>query len=918
MDEYQTAIQNPKYFFENTELRASTAQIDQHGLPQAWSGGFVLTFRLNGPGQSWAIRCFKKIAENQQQRYAAISEFLNHHPQSIFTTVEYLGKGILVNGTWYPIIKMPWLNGISLNKFVEQNIDSNLLAIVSLAEKFRNLVSTMEKLGVAHGDLQHGNILVENGQLVLVDYDGLYVPALAGLASDERGHVNYQHPLRNAEFGPEIDRFSAIAIYLALKAMTPALWHKYSAGGENILFDQDDFRAPRTAPLFDELELLPDLKPFIQRFRKICESSLAKVPRLADFLTGDVPVTVSEPIKLTTRRSQYTVLEATNRDELLTHVGEVVTVVGRIIDHSLKTTRNHDPYVFLDFGNWRHGSFRLVLWSDTLALFETSQRNTASYNYRWVSVSGLLVKYSNGERTHPQIVIDTLSQIEILGGETEANERLAANVITQSESTPSSDNLIEAEKQLALQRTAQPEDNQVQTGQRPVPVATNLELQVSRLYDPRSSPSAPAAARPPPTQLATTQPPKSPVCIVAPTGPANFRTISEAIKKSTAGTIIRVRPGLYHETLLLNKKIEIIGDGNRDDIIVESSEDATVRMATLYAAVSGLTLRLNVGNSGSNFFGIDIGIGQLILENCDITSDSNACVGIGNKGTAPTIRNCKIHDGKTSGILIYETGGGVIDNCDIFANTNVGIDIRSGANPTVQRCQIHDGKSAGIFAHDNGLGQITDCDIIANIGYGIAISTNGNPSISRCRVGEGKLAGISIYDNGMGQIEDCHIIANAGHGIVIKTGGSSTIRRCKIHDGKAGGIFVFDNGSGQIEDCDVASNTLAGIAIKSHGNPTFQHCKIHNGSAGGVLVFDNGGGRIEDCDIVSNSGYGIEIKTGGNPIVRDCRINNNTYQAIRASNKALGTVEHCNMTGNKIGPIHIDATSTVTQRNNVT
>lgn len=429
MDEYHLAIQNPQVVFSDPELRVTTVEKDPlFGLPKVSSGGFALTYRLNANGKAWAVRCFHKDIPNRQQRYGAISQFIANNSAPFFIPAEYLPIGILVNGSRYPITKMSWVSGETLYKFIERNLNKNLSAIKDLLQQFRDLILSLERLGVAHGDLQHGNILVANGKLVLVDYDGMYVPTLKGLYAEERGHVNYQHPQRNAEFDENIDRFSAIVIYLALKAITPAIWQRYSTGGENLLFSQDDFRTPDKSKLLAELEQSSELRPLIQRFRLVCKNTLAKVPRLTDFLSGDIPTSISEPVRLATRRSQYKVLDATNRNDLLAHIGQRVTIVGKITDHWRGQTKSYyypsKPYVFLSFGAWERGSFRLVLWSETLQFFADQKKSTDSYSQQWVSVTGLLSRFETGMRVHPQIIIETPSEIEVLAGETEAKERL--------------------------------------------------------------------------------------------------------------------------------------------------------------------------------------------------------------------------------------------------------------------------------------------------------------------------------------------------------------------------------------------------------------------------------------------------------------------------------------------------------------
>jgi hypothetical protein len=428
MDEYQQAIQNPALAFQDADLRTCRTDTDPMGWPRVSSGGFALSYRLLGRDKQWAVRCFHKYVPDRQRRYAAISRFLNSSPSLIFTPIDYLADGIQVNGRWFPITKMRWLPGETLHKFVERNI-TNRQALGRLPGQFQDLVAALECMGIAHGDLQHGNIMVSNGKLILIDYDGMYVPELAGLSSSELGHVNYQHPARTEkEFGLHLDRFSSIVIYLALHALTvaPHLWHKYSAGGENLLFKQEDFLSPDTAGLLAELGAVPELRPLVKRFRIVCKSDLAQVPRLVDFLAGQMSAVVPAPWVPAPLRQQYPVIAANQRDRLLGSIGQRVVVIGRITDYKLGMTKYDKPYAFLNFGDWRTGCFTLVIWSEGLQLFEAQQKSPADYTGKWVSVTGLLTKYSPGwSLERPQIVVEMPSEIEILaGGEAEAKERL--------------------------------------------------------------------------------------------------------------------------------------------------------------------------------------------------------------------------------------------------------------------------------------------------------------------------------------------------------------------------------------------------------------------------------------------------------------------------------------------------------------
>ena len=360
--------------------------------------------------------------------------------------------------------------------------------------------------------------------------------------------------------------------------------------------------------------------------------------------------------------------------------------------------------------------------------------------------------------------------------------------------------------------------------------------------------------------------------IVSPFGQADYPSISEAIKNAQNGTRILVRSGVYNEGIVIDKTLEIIGDGARDRIIIQSSDFDCILMQTDYAVVKNFTLRGRAGRKGKNFYGVNIPKGNLIVENCDITSDSWACIAIHGSSANPIIENCQIHDGKQNGVWVYDKGEGTIENCEIFANAYPGIAIQQGGNPLVKNCQIHDGKDCGIY----------------------------------------------VYEKGEGTIENCHIFANAHPGVTIKQGGNPLVKNCKVYDGKQNGVHVFDNGKGTIENCDIFANTYPGVAIKQAGNPLVKNCQIYDGKDSGIFVLENGKGTIENCNIFANAHRGVLIMQGGDPVVENCKINRNQGFAVEASENAKGTVKNCDLTNNDRGAWNIDDSSIVTRRNNIT
>jgi len=150
---------------------------------------------------------------------------------------KYQPEGIRVRGQWFPILKMEWVQGENLLSYVQTRLGQP--ALRQLAEKLVTMSLRLAEAGVAHGDLQHGNVLIVGGEPRLIDYDGMFVPALAGWRSHEVGHPNFQHPCRtDMDFGPTADHFSVWVIYLSLLALSSDahLWSRYRGGDECLLF----------------------------------------------------------------------------------------------------------------------------------------------------------------------------------------------------------------------------------------------------------------------------------------------------------------------------------------------------------------------------------------------------------------------------------------------------------------------------------------------------------------------------------------------------------------------------------------------------------------------------------------------------------------------------------------------------------
>jgi len=257
LTEYHEALQYPERSLGDSELQKAQIEKDRFGMPKPATGGNAVVYKATEGQNVWAVRCFLRPISDHAERYAAISKHLEKNRLEHATRFFYLGDGLRIKGGTFPIVKMAWVQGQHLDRCVE-GLLGQPKELAALRERFRTLVKDIEKAKFAHGDLQHGNVLVAGKELLLIDYDGMWVPALIGRKATEIGHRAYQHPKRSVDdYGPWLDRFSALVIYLSMLALEVdrKLWDQYYTG-DNLIFVREDFTEPGKTPIWGDLAAL--------------------------------------------------------------------------------------------------------------------------------------------------------------------------------------------------------------------------------------------------------------------------------------------------------------------------------------------------------------------------------------------------------------------------------------------------------------------------------------------------------------------------------------------------------------------------------------------------------------------------------------------------------------------------------------
>lgn len=325
---------------------------------------------------------------------------------------------------------------------------------------------------------------------------------------------------------------------------------------------------------------------------------------------------------------------------------------------------------------------------------------------------------------------------------------------------------------------------------------------------------------------------------------SRYSTIGKALKAASAGDRLLIKPGVYEESLIIDKAVEIVAEGKLGEVVIKSNNESTLVIA---AAVICQGLQISYSGSSQDLMAaIDIRADKPVFLNCSIAfSTSNGL--IIDRNSNPIFQNCQIYKNNKFGIVFLEAALGEFEKCSIFENEFSNLKLIKAANPKFIQCNIFRSKWNGIYAIEGSLGEFRECAIYANDYPNIYIANESDPNFVNCKIYEGKGIGIMVDEAGKGIFRQCEIFSNTYSNITTESGGNPVFEGGKIYASAENGIWICSAGKGSFLDCDIYGNTYTNVKVEENGEPLLKNCLIHDGLASGILVKEGGKGEFYYC-----------------------------------------------------------------------
>ena len=288
-------------------------------------------------------------------------------------------------------------------------------------------------------------------------------------------------------------------------------------------------------------------------------------------------------------------------------------------------------------------------------------------------------------------------------------------------------------------------------------------------------PPAPVLQAPPAPRVAAVQPTaflprQAHEPVVDGSGAATYRTINEALAATPHAARIWVRAGVYRESLLLERAVEIIGEGEREEIVVQGALGNCVKVVGGAPVLRNLFLHGVAKTMNKQFHAISVNSGELLLENCIVVSDSLACVAVQGATSSTRLFSCALLGGATDGILVSNGAKIVVESCRIARHARHGVHLKSDATAVLRDSEINENGACGVLL-DGAKSGLQNCHIVSNRKSGVRVSSNGALMLRGCAVTDNRQQAIEIESGARAKVENCDLRRNVFGAWSVASGG---------------------------------------------------------------------------------------------------------------------------------------------------
>ena len=379
-------------------------------------------------------------------------------------------------------------------------------------------------------------------------------------------------------------------------------------------------------------------------------------------------------------------------------------------------------------------------------------------------------------------------------------------------------------------------------------------------------------------------------------GQGQCLSLKVALRQAKPGTEIALLPGVYRESVVVDKDVVILALGEPGDVVIEGVAGPVLLLRTSSATLRGLVLQAAAGQEPLRIEG-----GAPLIECCTLTG-TGVCLALTGAGAAPILRDCSILAQGATGIHVEAGAMLRIEGGRVEGFSEAGVCVETGGQVALVGAFVGHGTGTGLRVKPRGLATLEACTVSGAAGA-VELESDARAELKDCRLTDGQFAGLLALEHSHAVLEFCEISGHACSGIHVLEGANVLLRQCRLIGNAGFGLSVMDRGLATMEGCVVQANGGSGLLIHHGATVQARNCTFSEGRSLGVDCAAGGQGVLDTCEIAGNAGVGVQVEPGGSLLLVRCTLKEGRDTGLLLLEDSQVTLEECVVHRNARGGI---------------
>jgi predicted Ser/Thr protein kinase len=379
-------------------------------------------------------------------------------------------------------------------------------------------------------------------------------------------------------------------------------------------------------------------------------------------------------------------------------------------------------------------------------------------------------------------------------------------------------------------------------------------------------------------------------------GQGQCLSLKVALRQAQPGTEILMAPGVYRESVVVDKDVSILSLGEVGEVIILGVGGPALVLQARSVTLRGLTLQAPPGEAA-----LRITSGAPVIETC-VLKGSRAAAELVGAGAAPVFKDCRVETEGPFGIVVGSGTFVRIEGGTVQGFREAGLDGGPGAQVSLLNVVVGPGAGTSLRVGPRGQATLDGCTLTAE-GGGLELAAQARSQLNDCRILKSRFAGVLALEQGHAMLESCDILGHACSGVHVLEGANVVLRQCRLVGNAGFGLSVLARGLATLEGCTVQANGGAGLLIHHGATVQARNSAFSEGKGLGVDCAEGGQGVLEACEISGNAGAGVQIEPGGSLLLVRCTLQEGRDTGLLLLEDSAVTLEECVLHRNARGGI---------------